>query len=87
MRKRCENCIYVVEANQGAECPDCPYEDQSLTPEKQALMRAVEIYLKCDPGMACSDDCKLLRRHIGEWAICSHLREAGGMMLKREQGK
>ncbi len=59
-------------------------ETQPLTPENQALLRAVEIYLKCPMEVPCPDDCKLLRRHVDGWAICSHLQQAGEMMMKRD---
>ncbi len=62
-------------------------EAKSLTPENQALLRAVEIYLKCLMLTPCPDDCPLQRRHSGEWAICAHLQQAGEIMLKREEGK
>jgi len=63
-------------------------EAKPLTPEKQALLRAVEIYLKCDQYAGdCQDDCKLLRRHGNEWSICAHLSQAEEIMMRREQGK
>ncbi len=62
--------------------------EKPITPENEALLRAVEIYLKCDQYAGdCPDDCKLLRRRMSEWAICAHLQQAGELMLKREQGK